>query len=235
MERVDAPGHGRIFVVTEGLYSADGDRAALGEIVPIAKAHDATVIVDEAHSFATTGPRGLGVADAQGVYDDIDVVIGTFSKALGATGGFALCSQESRDLFRYFAGSYTSSRGLAPAVAGAALAGTQIMQTEGAQLRQRLQDNVRYTLTALRHNGMDIGHTVSHIVPVMVGDEDRTIALANFLRASGIFGGAFVYPHVPRGGGRLRFGVTATHTRQDLDTLVSVLASARDLGLVGQP
>jgi len=232
IERTDDGSFKQIFVVTEGLYSADGDAALLGQIVPIAKDHHAVVVVDEAHSFALRGPRGLGIADEQGVYSEVDVVVGTFSKALGSTGGFVLCGQEAREQLQYFAGSYTSSRGLAPAVAGAALAAVDLVIAEGRQLRETLNSNVEYVMKSLRQSGVDTGKTVSHIIPVMVGDEQATVDLARFMLEHGVFGAVFVYPHVPRRQGRIRFGITAAHTRSDLDTLIESLSAASVSGLL---
>jgi 7-keto-8-aminopelargonate synthetase-like enzyme len=128
---------------------------------------------------------------------------------------------------RYLAPSYTSSRGSAPAVAGATLAALTHVETHGSRLRARLDANVALVLDGLRAAGVDIGATRSQIVPVMVRDEDKTVQVANWLAQQGVFAAAFVYPHVPAGTGRLRVGVTAGHTTAECELLVELLTRAK--------
>ncbi|MBM7773496.1 8-amino-7-oxononanoate synthase [Actinokineospora baliensis] len=217
----------RRVVVVDGLYSADGDYAPLDEIVRLAKAHDALVVVDEAHSFGVVGPTGLGVAEHFGVLDQVDVVVGTMSKALGSVGGFVLTTPLIEPLLRYLSPSYTSSRGSAPGVVGATLASLNHLALHGPTLRARLQANVTLVLGGLRAAGVDVLNTRSHIVPVLVGDEDKTIAVANWLMERGVFTAAFVHPHVPARTGRLRVGITAAHTTRECESLVALLVRAK--------
>ncbi|HEX8868360.1 MAG TPA: pyridoxal phosphate-dependent aminotransferase family protein [Lentzea sp.] len=217
----------RRIVIVDGLYSADGDYAPLDRIAELAEQYDAHIVVDEAHSFGIIGPNGLGVAEHFGVLDKVHTVVATFSKALGSVGGFVLTRPEFERELRYLAPSYTSSRGSAPAVAGATLASLTHLEEHGKELRARLEANVTLVLDSLREAGVDLGDTRSHIVPVMIRDEDKTVRVANWLARNGVFAAAFVYPHVPAGTGRLRVGITAGHTTAECERLVELLIRAK--------
>ncbi|GAB6902693.1 8-amino-7-oxononanoate synthase [Kineosporia succinea] len=217
----------RRVIVVDGLYSADGDYAPLDRIVELAEAYDAKVVVDEAHSFGSIGPSGLGVAEHFGVLDKIDVLVGTMSKTLGSIGGFVLTHDWFERQLRYMSASYTSSRGSAPAVAGATLASLDLLERQGDELRARLVANTEKLTAALREAGLDLINTRSHIVPVLVGDEDRTVSVAKWLMGQGLIVAPFVYPHVPAGSGRLRVGVSSRHTQDELDHLVGALTEAK--------
>ncbi|GAB3150084.1 glycine C-acetyltransferase [Micromonospora sonneratiae] len=216
----------RRIVIVDGLYSADGDFAPLDQIAALADRYDARIVVDEAHSFGVVGPNGLGVAEYYGVLDRVDAVVATMSKALGSTGGFVLTNAELERQLRYMAPSYTSSRGSAPAAAGATLASLRLLAESGADLRRRLDANVQLVLTGLRAAGVDLMNTRSHIVPVLVRDEDKTVAVANWLMERGVFTATFVYPHVPQNTGRLRIGITAGHTTEECERLVALIVEA---------
>lgn len=218
----------RRLIVTDGLFSADGDLAPLDQITSLAETYDAMVVVDEAHSFGCVGPRGLGAADHFGVVDKVDVIVGTMSKAIGSTGGFVVTDDQSQLLLRTSAPSYTSSRGASPAVAGATLRALEIIEDDGAALRTRLAENVEYLSSRLRVAGIDLGDTSSQVLPVMIGSEDTAIRVAHRLIELGVFTAAFTFPSVPRGRARLRVGVTATHSRAECDELIEKLLSARD-------
>ncbi|GAA1368105.1 7-keto-8-aminopelargonate synthetase-like enzyme [Brevibacterium luteolum] len=218
----------RRIIVTDGLFSADGDLAPLDTITGLAETYDAMVVVDEAHSFGCLGPRGLGAADHFGVLDKVDVIVGTMSKAIGSTGGFVVTSHDIQLLLRTTAPSYTSSRGASPAVAGATLKALEIIEHDGPELRARLAENVKYISSRLRVEGIDLADTSSQVLPVMIGSEDTTIRVAHWLIEHGVFAAAFTFPNVPRGKGRLRIGVTAAHTRAECDELIDRLLQARE-------
>ena len=217
----------RRIVVTDGLFSADGDLAPLEEITSLAKTYDAMVVVDEAHSFGCIGPRGLGAADHFGVLDQVDVVVGTMSKAVGSTGGFVVTNDQIQLVLRATAPSYTSSRGASPAVAGATLKPLEIIERNGAELRVRLRENVEYISSRLRAEGVDLANTSSQVLPVMIGSEDTAIRVAHWLIEHGVFTAAFTFPNVPKGQARLRVGITAVHTRAECDELIDKLLQAR--------
>ncbi|EDY49093.1 2-amino-3-ketobutyrate CoA ligase (plasmid) [Streptomyces clavuligerus] len=217
----------RRIIVVDGLYSADGDYAPLDRITELAEAYDALVVVDEAHSFGSIGPNGLGVADHFGVLDRIDVIIGTMSKTLGSIGGFVLTHDWFERELRYMSPSYTSSRGSAPAVAGATLASLRLLEEQGNRLRAQLNSNTEFITERLRAAGFDLLNTRSHIVPVVVGPEDKTVAVAKWLMGRGVLVAPFVYPHVAAGTGRLRVGVSSRHTADECELLISALTEAK--------
>ncbi|WP_129658243.1 aminotransferase class I/II-fold pyridoxal phosphate-dependent enzyme [Rothia halotolerans] len=217
----------RRIIVTDGLFSADGDLAPLDEIIVLAQRYDAMVVVDEAHSFGCLGPRGLGAADHHGALDKVDVIVGTMSKAVGSTGGFVVTNNQIHLALRTTAPSYTSSRGASPAVAGAALKALEIIEHDGLALRTRLGENVEYISSGLRSEGIDLANTSSQILPVMIGSEDTTIRVAHRLIEYGVFTAAFTFPNVPKGQARLRVGVTATHTPAECDELIDKLLLVR--------
>ncbi|WP_432190131.1 aminotransferase class I/II-fold pyridoxal phosphate-dependent enzyme [Streptomyces sp. Tue6028] len=217
----------RRIIVVDGLYSADGDYAPLDRITELAAEYDALTVVDEAHSFGSIGPNGLGVADHFGVLNKIDVLIGTMSKSLGSIGGFVLTHEWFERELRYMSPSYTSSRGSAPAVAGATLASLNLLETEGEQLRRKLKANTEFITVRLREAGFNLLNTRSQIVPVVVGTEDKTVAVAQWLWGRGIVVAPFVYPHVPLGSGRLRVGVSSTHTTDECEQLIAALTEAK--------
>ncbi|MFI6402042.1 aminotransferase class I/II-fold pyridoxal phosphate-dependent enzyme [Streptomyces sp. NPDC050548] len=223
----ESAGKRRRIIVVDGLYSADGDYAPLDRITELAAAYDALTVVDEAHSFGSVGPNGLGVADHFGVFDKVDVVIGTMSKTLGSIGGFVLTHDWFERELRYMSPSYTSSRGSAPAVAAATLAALDLLDAEGDRLRRRLVENTESVTARLREAGCDLLNTRSHIVPVLVGSEDKTVAVAHWLRGRGVMVAPFVYPHVPAGSGRLRVGVSSRHTPEECEQLVASVTAAK--------
>ncbi|WP_228502744.1 aminotransferase class I/II-fold pyridoxal phosphate-dependent enzyme [Pseudoclavibacter sp. VKM Ac-2867] len=213
-------------ILVDGLYSADGDVAPLPEIVKLAKTYDAITVVDEAHSFGTMGPDGLGVADEFGVLGDVDVIVGTMSKAIGSVGGFVLCSSEQQRRMRYLSPSFTSSRSVAPAVAAASLESLRILAEDGPRLRSDLARNTARVTQGLRSLGLDLIETTSHIVPIRLGNEQQTVEVSRWLMDEGVFTGTFVYPHVPLGEGRLRVGVTSAHSDDEIDLFLATMARA---------
>jgi 8-amino-7-oxononanoate synthase len=217
----------RRIIVVDGLYSADGDFAPLDQITDLATAYDAKVVVDEAHSFGSVGPNGLGVADHYGLIEKIDVLIGTMSKSLGSIGGFVLTDEAFERELRYMAPSYTSSRGAAPAVAGASLAALTEFETHGAELRKLLDANTEFVTTSLNDAGFDLLNTRSHIIPVVVGNEDTTVDVVNWLMTEGVMVATFTYPHVPMNSGRLRIGITSRHSSAECEHLVDTLIKAK--------
>ncbi len=221
-----APSKRRTLVCTEGVFSADGDFGALGEIVPLAKEYGAQVLVDEAHSFGVAGPHGRGVAEQHGVLDQVDYLVVTFSKALGGVGGALITTHELARYVNWYARCRMFSCALDPAVtAGVARAVELLGSTDGDQRRVRLVDNARALREALA--GLDIGPSKSWIVPVIYGAEDRTILLADYLLRQGQEGSVMEFPAVPIGEARVRLFVTSEHTPEQIQRCA---AGMRDAG-----
>ncbi|MET9550061.1 aminotransferase class I/II-fold pyridoxal phosphate-dependent enzyme [Streptomyces sp. NPDC006627] len=221
-----AAGPGRRIVVVDGLFSADGDLATLDEIADVARNHGAVLVVDEAHSAGPLGATGRGAAEQLGVLDRVDVITGTFSKAFASTGGFVCASEQVVDALRHTAVAYLLSLGLPPAAVGASLAAFKVLEKEGDERRERLARNARYLREQLREEGVDIAGSAAHVVVVLVGSVDRTARVTRRLRDEGLLVGPLFPPAVPIGGARLRLGVTAAHTEEELRRAVRLIPRA---------
>jgi 8-amino-7-oxononanoate synthase len=212
----------RVTIVTESVFSMDGDIAPLREIVALKERYGAWLMVDEAHATGIIGENGRGLANKLGVSDRIEVQMGTLGKALGASGGFICGSRALVDFLVNRARSFIFSTAPVPAAAAAATAGLSIAQSaDGDKLRTRLQERVAQLKSALRtpHSAIEAA-----IVPLILGDEKNAVAAAARLREQNIFVPAIRFPTVSRGTARLRVTLTAAHSSDDISTLTSALA-----------
>ena len=211
-----------ILIITESIFSMDGDAAPLREIVALKEKYGAWLMVDEAHAIGIIGKNGRGLADQLGVSDQIEIQMGTLGKALGASGGY-ICGQ--RALIDYLvnrARSFMFSTAPVPAAAAAAQAGIQLIQSaEGELRRDQLRQRTAEFKSAIGHRPSAIS---SAIVPLILGDESKTVAAATTLRAQNIFVPAIRYPTVARGAARLRITLTAAHSAADVAILARALA-----------
>ncbi len=207
---------GRALVITESVFSMDGDRAPLPEIVSVAREHGAMVMVDEAHATGVFGPRGSGLIREHGLESQVNVSMGTLSKALGGYGGFVACSPDMRRILINLARAFIYTTGLPPAVVGSTLGALAVMEKDG-EMGARLLDNATWFRERLREGGLDTSQSESQIVPVMIGDNRGALAVAERLKESGILAVAIRPPTVPEGTARLRFSVTLAHSRADLE------------------
>jgi len=217
----------RVMVCVEGVYSMDGDLASLPEIVAVCKKYGARILIDEAHATLIFGKHGRGVAEHFGLEDDIDISIGTFSKAFGAIGGFAVADQKLISFMRVSARSYIFSCAMAPHTAAGILKILDIYAKDKSQ-RDRLWENTKYMHTALRAAGLDIGATESQVVPVFVGEEMRLREIGKRIYEKGLYTGIVTYPAVPTKRTRLRLSVSAYHTKAQMDACAAILKSAFD-------
>jgi glycine C-acetyltransferase len=213
-----------ILVVTDGVFSMDGSFANLGDLSRLAADYGALTMVDDCHATGFIGPQGRGTAARAGV--KIDVMTGTFGKALGgALGGYVAGPQPVIDLLRQRARPYLFSNALPPAVVGAALAALDLV--EGADgLRANLADNAAYWRSGLQGLGFDLLAGSHPIVPVMIGDAPLAQKFAKALEAQGVMVSAFFFPVVPRGQARIRTQMTAALSREDLDFGLAAFAAA---------
>ena len=210
-----------ILIVTESIFSMDGDVAPLREIVALKEKYGAWLMVDEAHATGIIGENGRGLADKLGVSDQIEIQIGTLGKALGASGGYICGRRVLIDFLINRARSFIFSTAPVPAAAAAATTGIQIVQSaEGEKLRNQLQQRAAEFQSAI---GNPQSAIAGAIVPVILGDENQALAMATKLRAQNIFVPAIRYPTVARGAARLRVTLTATHTAADVAELVAAL------------
>ncbi len=206
---------GKNIIVTESVFSVDGDLAPLTEIASLARRFDALLIVDEAHAVGVFGPAGAGRVEELQLEVAVDIRMGTFSKALGSFGAFVA---GRRDLIEYLvnrARSFIYSTALPPATLGASLAAIQAIQRE-PERRKSLWENVRFLREGLKDQGWSLLSEASQILPVLIGEARETMEVTDELLARGVFAQGLREPTVPRGTSRLRLTPMATHNREDL-------------------
>jgi 7-keto-8-aminopelargonate synthetase-like enzyme len=211
----------RILVVTESIFSMDGDAAPLREITALKNRYGAWLMVDEAHATGVLGESGRGLADALGVSPQIEVQMGTLGKALGASGGFICGSRLLIEFLVNRARSFIFSTAPVPASAGAALAGLTLAEsTEGDSRRTALRGLVATLSQQFSQSHLT---TPAAIIPLIIGDETQAVSAAAALREQGFFVPAIRYPTVARGSARLRISLTATHSSGDVTALTHAL------------
>ncbi|MHB1526346.1 MAG: glycine C-acetyltransferase [Candidatus Dormibacteria bacterium] len=224
-------GRRRILVVTDGVFSMDGDIAPLPEIVTRAEAAGAAVMVDDAHASGVLGRDGRGSVDHFHLDGRVAIQVGTLSKAVGVLGGYAAGSQELRDALIHLGRPFLFSTSHPPAVVAACIAALEVMEEEPGRL-ERLWENTRYFKAGLEGLGFDCGRSETPITPVIVGEARHAMALSDELRRRGVFAQGLGFPTVARDKGRVRTIVTASHTREQLDRALEAFSgSAQALGL----
>ncbi len=220
----------RVLITTDGVFSMDGSIARLDRICDLADAYDAMVHHDDCHAVGFMGKKGRGVHEYHNVMDRVDIITGTFGKALGgASGGYTSARQEIVDLLRQRSRPYLFSNTLAPSICAASIKVLDML-TESTSFRDRLMDNTRYFRQGMTAAGFDLNQNEHPIVPVMLGDARLAQAMSQKLLEYGVYAIGFFYPVVPKGKARIRTQISAAHTRQDLDTAIDAFArSYREL------
>jgi len=220
-------------VVTDGVFSMDGNVAPLDEIVRLAKKYDALVMVDECHSAGVVGETGRGVTEKFNVRGEVDIITGTLGKAFGgAVGGFTTGRKEIIELLRQRSRPYLFSNSIPPAVVGAGIRVFEMM-TESTELQDRLHENTEYFVAKIREAGFDIKPTKSAICAVMLYDAKLSQEFATRLLAEGIYVIGFYYPVVPQGQARIRVQLSAAHRREHLDkAVVAFTKIGKELGVL---
>ena len=216
LAKSDGKGQRRL-VVTESLFSMEGDLAPLRAIVALKERHEFELFVDEAHATGLFDGSGSGLAAQAGVTDRVDYLMGTFSKALGSFGGYVACSQAAKDYFINACGSFIYSTALPPAVIAANLAALKLVETE-PQRRETLRRRADHFRRALRREGLEV-LGASQIVPVILGDPAHCLSVSETLRDEGYWVLPIRPPTVPAGTARLRFSLTYWHGEDVLDAL----------------
>lgn len=202
-------------IITDGVFSMDGDLAPLPEITQLGKKYDAWVMVDDAHGTGVLGANGGGTAEYFGLEKDVQLSVGTLSKAVGAEGGFVACKKEVAHYLRNKARPFIFQTSLPPGIVAAAIEGLQIIQREPGR-RQKLLDNGTYFRRELKNVGYHVPNGITPIIPVLIGKAEDALHLANHLEEQGIFAPAIRPPSVPEGSCRIRFTVMATHKKEDI-------------------
>ena len=203
-------------IVIDGVFSMEGDVAKLPEIVALAKKYDASIMVDEAHGIGVFGDHGRGTCNHFGVTDDVDLIMGTFSKSFASIGGFVASDESVINYLRHNARSYIFSASNTPAATAAANAALDIMLNEPERI-QHLWDLTNYALNGFREMGCEIGNTSTPIIPLFIRDNDLTFLIVKELFEAGIFVNPVVSPAVASNDTLIRFSLMATHTKEQLE------------------
>lgn len=213
---------GRKIVITEGVFSMDGDIADLRQVCRIAQKHGAITVVDDAHGDFVFGPRFSGIPASFGA--DVDVHTSSMSKGLGCFGGYVASSGKVRDLLINTSRQFIYTSALPDHLCAAAIAAIPLAKK--GRLQKRLQANIKYFTTSLKRQGFTLGGSSSQIIPVMIGDEKKAVAFSQELLKRGAFAQAVRYPTVKKGAARLRVSLTAMHEKSHLEAALDVFASA---------
>ena len=225
------PATGRRLIVTDSVFSMDGDLAPLAEIVRLAQQYDAWVMVDEAHATGVFGPHGSGLVEELGLTGQVDIQMGTLGKALGCVGAFVAGSHALIDWLVNRARSFIYTTAIPPAMAAAVLAALDIVERE-PERRQQLWANTRELADGLRSLGYTLGATRSQILPVIIGEAGETMAVAEAILQRGVFAHGIRPPTVPEGTSRIRVTPMATHTSEHLSrTLDAFAAAGKEVGI----
>ncbi len=203
-------------IVTDGVFSMEGDIAPMSEIVRLAHKYNANIMVDEAHGFGVLGPGGRGTCHHFGVAGDVDLLMGTFSKSFASIGGFIASDRDTINYLRHNSRSYIFSASLTPAATAAALESLHIMQEEPERI-EHLWDVTRYALSGFRALGFEIGATETPIIPLYVRDMEKTFLVTRMLFDEGIFVNPVVPPACAPNDTLIRFSLMATHTKRQVD------------------
>ena len=228
----EARGARRLLLISDGVFSMDGDMAPLPELVDAAEAHGAIMMVDDAHASGVVGRDGRGTVDHFGLHGRVHIQVGTLSKAFAGLGGYVAGTRTLVELLMHRARPLLFSTSYPPSVAASALAAVRLVQRH-PELIARLWDNTRRFKDGLRRLGFDTGMSETPITPVIVGDEVRAMQLSDRLFEEGVFALGIAFPTVPRGRARVRTIVTAAHTPEHLDQALEVFARVgRALGVI---
>jgi glycine C-acetyltransferase len=218
---VEAKDTRRRLIVTDGVFSMDGDIAPLDRIVELAEEYDAMVMVDDAHGDGVLGKDGRGIVDHFGLEGRVDIDMGTLSKAFGCLGGYIAGRKDLRDYLINTARSFIFTTAHPPSVAAATMEAIRMIQDEPEHLQQ-LWENTRYFKKAMTDLGFDIGHSSTPITPVMAGQSREAMELSRQLFEEGLFAKPIVFPLVAKDKARVRINVTAQHTGEDLDEAIAI-------------
>ncbi|GIN90772.1 2-amino-3-ketobutyrate CoA ligase [Siminovitchia terrae] len=223
--------YNKIMVITDGVFSMDGDVAKLPEIAEIAEKYNLITYVDDAHGSGVLG-KGAGTVKHFGLQEKIDFQIGTLSKAIGVVGGYVAGKKSLIDWLKVRSRPFLFSTAVTPADAAAATKAIELMM-ESTELCERLWENADYLKSGLKKLGFDIGHSETPITPCIIGEEKTTQMFSKLLFAEGVYAKSIVFPTVPKGTGRVRNMPTAAHTKEMLDRAVAVYEKVgKEMGVI---
>ncbi len=203
-------------IAVDGVFSMEGDLCKLPEIVALAKKYNGCIFLDDAHSLGVMGKGGRGTADHFGVTDDVDMIMGTFSKSLASIGGFVAANNETINYLKHNARSLIFSASIAPANAASVIAALDLIQEEPERI-DKLWENTHYAMKLLNDLGFDTGHSETPIIPIMIRDDFKTFNLTKLLLENGVFVNPVVSPAVPSSSSLIRYSLMATHTKSQIE------------------
>ena len=216
----------RALIITDGVFSMDGDIAPLPEIAELGEEYNAMVYVDDAHGEGVLGDHGRGIVDHFKLHGKVDIEMGTLSKAFGVMGGFVTGTEELIDLLKQQCRPFLFSSALNPGDTAAAIKAVEILERDDS-LVKKLWENARYLKKGLEDIGYTLGNSKTPITPVMIGNEKKTVELSNILyKEENVFASPIVYPTVPRGTARIRLMPSAVHSKEDLDYAIEAFERA---------
>ena len=223
-----------VLIITDGVFSMDGDLANLPEIVRLAKKYNAKTYVDDAHGSGVLGERGRGTVDHFDLHGEVDYIMGTLSKAIGVVGAYVAGSNEMRDYLLHRGRPQLFSTSLMPAAAGASIEAFNMLE-ETNEYTEKLWDNTKYFQNRLMEMGFSIGKTVTPITPLFIYDEAKTMEFSKKLLERGVFTSGIVFPTVPKGTARIRMMLSANHTKEDLDFAIQqIYELSVELNILGK-
>jgi 8-amino-7-oxononanoate synthase len=219
-------------IVVDGVFSMEGDMADLTEIVRIKKKYGARLMVDDAHGIGVLGKNGRGTCEHFGVLDDVDLLMGTFSKSFAALGGFVVGPEDAVTHIKHTARSFIFSASMTPASVASAQAALEIIKTE-PERRERLWKITKRILAGFRDMGFDTGNSTTPVIPVIIGENERCFAFWKSLYENRIFANPVISPATPPGRALIRTTYMATHTKEDIDIVLEVFQKCgRAFGLI---
>ncbi len=224
--------YNNILIITDGVFSMDGDIAPLPDIVNLAEKYNALTYVDDAHGSGVLGESGRGTVDHFGLHGRVDFTIGTLSKAIGVIGGYVAGSNTMKDWLSHRGRPLLFSTSLPPAAVAPIIAAVKLLMST-TEYTDRLWENARYFKKQMGELGFNIGNSQTPITPVIIGNEGKTMEFSRKLLENGVFVSGIVFPTVPKGTGRVRCMVTASHSTQQLDQAVDIFHKVgKEMGII---
>ena len=214
-------------IVTDGVFSMEGDIAPLDKIVELAEKYNASIMLDDAHGLGVMGVNGVGTASHFNLTEKTDIIMGTFSKSLASLGGFVASDKDTINYIKHHARSLIFSAGIPPASAATVLKALEIIKAEPYRI-EKLWENTKYAKQCLTDANFEIGNSETPIIPIFVGENIKTYAFANTLIKNGVYVNPVVHPAVEAGKSILRFSLMATHTKDQINQAVDILIKSRE-------
>jgi 8-amino-7-oxononanoate synthase len=219
-------------IVVDGIFSMEGDIVKLPEIVKLAKKYNATIMVDDAHSLGVIGVNGSGTASHFGLTDNVDLIMGTFSKSFASLGGFIAADNDTINFIKHTSRSLMFSASMTPSSAGTVLAALEIMQNEPERIKH-LWDITNYALKGFKAMGFDTGKSETPIIPLFIRDDIKALMLTKVLLDDGVFVNPVVSPGVPKEDSLIRYSLMATHTKEQVEiSIEKITSAAKNLGIL---